>query len=79
MYVLPSCQDRKTNSSIYFLGEVTARQFCFKIYRPLDSTKCPIGGCGIAREKNCVYNSNFIVVFYGVMDDNFFIHFFSDG
>ena len=24
-----------TNSLVYFLGEVTARQFCFEIYRPL--------------------------------------------
>ena len=29
------CQDRKTNSSVCFLGEVTARQFCFEIYWPL--------------------------------------------
>ena len=28
----PDCQDRKTNSSVPFLGEVTARKFLFKIY-----------------------------------------------
>ena len=28
-------QDRKTNSSVRFLGEVMARQFCFEIYWPL--------------------------------------------
>ena len=30
--VLPSCQDKKTNSFVRFLGEVMTRQFCFKIY-----------------------------------------------
>ena len=30
--VRPGRQDRKTNSFVCFLGEVTARQFCFKIY-----------------------------------------------
>ena len=30
--VFRSHQDRKTNSFISFLGEVTARQFCFEIY-----------------------------------------------
>ena len=30
-----SCQDRKTKLSVCFLREVTARQFCFEIYRPL--------------------------------------------
>ena len=34
--VFPSHPDRKTNSSVYFLGEVSARQFCFKIYWPLE-------------------------------------------
>ena len=33
--VFPSHQDRKSNSSIRFLGEVMARQFCFEIYWPL--------------------------------------------
>ena len=33
--VFPSPQDRKTNLSICFLGEVTARQFCSEIYWPL--------------------------------------------
>ena len=33
--VLPSRQDRKTNLSVHFLGEVTAQQFCFEIYWPL--------------------------------------------
>ena len=28
-------QDRKTNSLVLFLGEVTARQICFEIYWPL--------------------------------------------
>ena len=36
-HVFPSRQDRKTNSSNRFLGEVTTRQFCFKIYWPLKS------------------------------------------
>ena len=35
--VFPSRQDRKTNLSVCFLGEVTARQFCFEIYWPLAS------------------------------------------
>jgi hypothetical protein len=30
--VFSSRQDRKTNLSICFLGEVTAQQFCFEIY-----------------------------------------------
>ena len=30
--VFPSHQDRKTNSSVCFLGEVMAQQFCFEIY-----------------------------------------------
>ena len=34
--VFLSCQDRNTNSSVCFLGEVTARQSCFEIYWPLD-------------------------------------------
>ena len=33
--VFPDCQDRKTNSFVCFLGEITARQFCFEIYWPL--------------------------------------------
>ena len=33
--VFPSHQDRKTNSFIHFLGEVTVQQFCFEIYWPL--------------------------------------------
>ena len=33
--VFPSCQDRKTNSFLHFLGEVTARQFSLEIYWPL--------------------------------------------
>ena len=33
--VFLSRQDRKTNSFVHFLGEVTARQFCFEIYWPL--------------------------------------------
>ena len=32
---LSSCQDRKTNSFICFLGEVRARQICFEICWPL--------------------------------------------
>ena len=35
LQVFPSRQDRKTNSSICFWGEVTTRQFCFEIYWPL--------------------------------------------
>ena len=31
-WVFPSHQDRKTNSFVCFLGEVTAQQFCFEIY-----------------------------------------------
>ena len=34
--VFPSCQDRKTNSFVSFLEEVSARQFSFKIYLPLE-------------------------------------------
>ena len=30
-----NCQDRETNSFVCFLGEVTTRQFYFKIYWPL--------------------------------------------
>ena len=30
--VFRDCQDRKTNSSVCFLGEVTALQFFFEIY-----------------------------------------------
>jgi hypothetical protein len=30
--VFSSCQDRKTNSFVPFLGEVMAQQFCFEIY-----------------------------------------------
>ena len=30
--VFRSCQDRKANLSVCFLGEVTARQFCFEIF-----------------------------------------------
>ena len=33
--VFLSCQDRKTNSFIHYLGEVTVWQFCFEIYWPL--------------------------------------------
>ena len=33
--VFPSRQDRKKNSSVRFLGEVMARQFCFEMYWPL--------------------------------------------
>ena len=33
--VFPSHQDRKTNSFVCFLGEVTTWQFCFEIYWPL--------------------------------------------
>ena len=33
--VFPSRQDRKTKSSVCFLGEVNARQFCSEIYWPL--------------------------------------------
>ena len=33
--VFLDCQDRKIDSSIRFLGEVMARQFCFEIYWPL--------------------------------------------
>ena len=35
-WVFLSRQDRKTNSFGSFLGEVTARQFCFEIYWPLE-------------------------------------------
>ena len=35
--VFPSRQDRKTNSLVCTLGEVATRQFCFKIYWPLNS------------------------------------------
>ena len=35
--VFPSRQDRKTNSLVHFLGEVTAWQFCFKIYWSLET------------------------------------------
>ena len=38
LQVFPSRQDRKTNSSICFWGEVTTRQFCFEIYWPLPVT-----------------------------------------
>ena len=39
--VFPDCQDRKTNSSVCFLGEVTTRQFYFEIYWPLGKqSKC---------------------------------------
>ena len=34
----PSRQDRKTNLFVCFLGEVTARHFCFEIYWPLVPT-----------------------------------------
>ena len=34
--VFPSRQDRKTNSFVCILWEVTARQFCFEIYWPLE-------------------------------------------
>ena len=37
--VYPSHQDRKTNSTVCFLGEVMARQFFFEIYWPLNDTK----------------------------------------
>ena len=37
--VFPSRQDRKTNSFVCFLGEVTAQQFCFEIYWPLGRSK----------------------------------------
>ena len=33
--VFPSRQDRKIDSFVCFLGEVTAWQFCFEIYWPL--------------------------------------------
>jgi hypothetical protein len=33
--VFPSRQDRKTNSFVRFLGEITARQFSSEIYWPL--------------------------------------------
>ena len=33
--VIQSCQDRKPNLFVRFLGEVMAQQFCFKIYWPL--------------------------------------------
>ena len=33
--VFPSNQERKTNLSVCFLGEVKAGQFLFEIYRPL--------------------------------------------
>ena len=33
--LFPSRQDRETNSSVLFLGEVASRQFCFNIYWPL--------------------------------------------
>ena len=33
--VFPGRQDRNTNSFVCFLGEVTARQFCFEICWPL--------------------------------------------
>ena len=39
--VFRSHQDRKTNLSIWFLGEVTAWQFCFEIYWPLPETHRP--------------------------------------
>ena len=35
-YVFPSCQDRKTNSFVRFLGEVMSQQICFEIYWPLN-------------------------------------------
>ena len=37
--VFPSRQDRKTNLSVCFFGEVTAQQFCFQIYWSLDNPK----------------------------------------
>ena len=36
--VFPSRQDRKTNLSVCFLGEVMDQQFCFEIYWPLSSS-----------------------------------------
>ena len=41
--VFPS-QDRKINLSVCFFGEVTAQQFCFEIYWPLDNPKSLCGG-----------------------------------
>ena len=38
-YIFPSCQVRETNSFVRFLGEVTARQFCFEIYWPLANSQ----------------------------------------
>ena len=38
---LKSRQARKTNSSVCFLGEDTARQFCFEIYWPLGQARPP--------------------------------------
>ena len=38
--VFSDCQGWKTNTSICFLGEVMAQQFCFKIYWPLWQLKC---------------------------------------
>ena len=38
-HVFPSHQDRKTNLSICYLGEVEARQFCFEIYWTLRNIK----------------------------------------
>ena len=37
LQVFPSRQDRKTNLFVCFIGEVTAGQFCFEIYWPLDA------------------------------------------
>ena len=37
--VFLSRQNRKTNLSVHVLGEVTAWQFCFEIYWPLDRDK----------------------------------------
>ena len=49
--VFPSCQDRKTNSSVRFLGEVTARQFCFEIYWPLGTKSRITRGFAVYEEQ----------------------------
>ena len=38
--IFPSSQNRKTNAFICFSGEITARQFRFKIYWPLRRNSC---------------------------------------
>ena len=41
--VFPSRQDRKTNLIGFFGGKVTARQFCFEIYWPLERSPKDFG------------------------------------